>query len=460
MWLWSGIPEKNPIFLKQITRPRKDWVEHANFKEGDMSIVKDPGSPMYVPEKNREIARERARQHTEMISDYLEVKDKIPTGYNRWDRIQEQKKLIQKIFTGTDEDWNSYKWHLQNAIKDTRILRQMVRLGDQEISEIEKTATQYRWQISPHYASLMDPESRECPIFMQSVPTIAEFLDKEEMKDPYALVYNSPAPLITRLYPDRLIINVTNICAMFCRHCLRKKDIALKDMIYPKEDIQSALDYIAESPEIRDVLITGGDALMLSDESIDWILTELDKIPSVEIKRLGSRMLATLPQRITPGLCEILKRHKPIYINTQFNHPLEINPDSEKAVDRLIEAGVLVGNQSVLLRGINSDKNVMKKLVHELLRIRVRPYYIFNCKKLQGIQHFRASVGEGLNIMENLRGYTSGLGVPTFIITAPEGKGKTPMVPTYLLNHNRNGKLIFRTWAGQVCEYEDEGLES
>jgi len=302
----------------------------------------------------------------------------------------------------------------------------------------------------------MDPENRFCPVFMQSVPTITEYLDQEEMKDPYALVYNSPAPLITRLYPDRLIINVTNICAMFCRHCLRKKDIALKDMIYPKEDILAALEYIAECPEIRDVLITGGDALILSDETIDWILTELDHIPHVEIKRLGSRMLATLPQRVTPALCAILKKHKPIYLNTQFNHPLELNPDSAKAVDMLIDSGVQVGNQSVLLKGINSDKNVMKKLVHELLRIRVRPYYIFNCKKLQGIQHFRASVGEGLNIMENLRGYSSGLGVPTYIITAPEGKGKTPLYPTYLLNINRNGKLLFRTWAGQVCEYEDE----
>jgi glutamate 2,3-aminomutase len=422
-----------------------------------MSIVKDPGSPMHVPEKNREIARERARQHTAMIADYLEVRDKIPTGFNRKDRIQDQKKNILKTLGGTDSDWNNHKWHLKNAIKDTQILSRIISLTDQEIKDIDKTSTQYRWQVSPHYASLMDPKDRSCPIFMQSVPVIAEYLDKEEMRDPYAVVFNSPAPLITRLYPDRLIINVTNICAMFCRHCLRKKDIALKDMIYPREDIQAALDYIAASPEIRDVLITGGDALVLSDESLDWILTELDMIPSVEIKRLGSRMLATLPQRITPELCTMLKKHKPVYLNTQFNHPLEINPESEKAVDRLIEAGVLVGNQSVLLKGINNDKNVMKKLVHELLKIRVRPYYIFNCKKLQGIQHFRASVGEGLNIMENLRGYSSGLGVPTYIITAPEGKGKTPMAPTYLLNHNRNGRLLFRTWAGQVCEYEDEG---
>ncbi len=411
---------------------------------------------MYVTEENREIARERARQHKSMISDYLEVKDTIPTGFNQWERIQEQKRSILNISGGTEDDWSNYKWHYQNAINTISVLKPIIHLSDEEANDIEKTATQYRWQISPHYLSLMNPADRGCPIFMQSVPTIAEYLDKEEMKDPYAIVYNSPAPLITRLYPDRLIINVTNICAMFCRHCLRKKDIALKDMIYPREDIQAALAYIAECSEIRDVLITGGDAFILSDETIDWILTELDHIPHVEIKRLGSRMLATLPQRVTPKLCAVLKKHKPVYVNTQFNHPLEVNPDSERAVDMLIEAGVQVGNQSVLLKGINSDKNVMKKLVHELLRIRVRPYYIFNCKKLQGIQHFRASVADGLNILENLRGYTSGLGVPTYIITAPEGKGKTPIYPTYLLNINRNGKILFRTWAGQVCEYEDE----
>lgn len=423
-----------------------------------MSVVNDPGSPMYVPEENREIARQRAHKHKSMIADYLEARDKIPTGYNKWERIQRQKQRVLKILGGTNEDWENYKWHYQYAIRDIPILKRIIDLTEEEVKSIEQTATQYRWQISPYYASLIDPEDRNCPVFKQSVPTIAEYLDEEEMKDPYALVYNSPAPLITRLYPDRLIINVTNKCAMFCRHCLRKKDISFKDMIYPREDIRSALAYIADSPEIRDVLITGGDALILSDESIDWILTELERISHVEIKRLGTRMLATLPQRVTPELCGIFKRHKPLYINTQFNHPLEINPESGRAVDMLIEAGVLVGNQSVLLKGINNDKNVMKKLVHELLKMRVRPYYIFNCKKLQGIRHFRAPVSDGLNIIENLRGYSSGLGVPTFIITAPEGKGKTPMAPTYLINPNRNGKLLFRTWAGEVCEYEDESL--
>jgi len=423
-----------------------------------MSVTRDPDSPLFVPEENREIARERAARHTEMIRDYLAVRDKIPTGFSCWDRIQDQKKKILTALGGAEKDWADYRWHLKHGIHKMEILKKVLPLSEEDAAGAEKTSTQYRWQISPYYASLIEPGNRGCPIYMQSIPTIKEYLDQEEMKDPYAVVFNSPAPLITRLYPDRLIINVTNICAMFCRHCLRKKDITFKDMIDRREDIRAALDYIAECPEIRDVLITGGDALALSDDSIDWILGELDAIDHVEIKRLGSRMPATLPQRVTPGLCAVLKKHKPVYLNTQFNHPLEITPDSARAADMLIEAGVQVGNQSVLLKNINSDKNVMKKLVHELMKIRVRPYYIFNCKKLQGIQHFRASVGEGLNIMENLRGYTSGLGVPTFIITAPEGKGKTPMAPTYLINQNRNGKLLFRTWAGQVCEYEDEGI--
>ncbi|UCH95534.1 MAG: KamA family radical SAM protein [Candidatus Aminicenantes bacterium] len=421
-----------------------------------MTSINNPSHPMYVPEENRKIARDRAKKYIEMISDYLEVKDKIPTGFNRWDQIKENKKKILKILGGSEKDWADWKWQLAHTIRDTGTLAEIISLTSQEIRDIEKTATQYRWSISPHFASLMHPGDINCPIRKQGVPTVLEYLDEEEIKDPYAIVYNSPAPLITRLYADRLIINATNMCSVFCRHCLRKKDIALKDQIYPKEDVQAALDYIASSPEIRDVLITGGDALILSDDYLDWLLTQLDNIPHLEIKRLGSRMISTLPQRVTPGLCEVLSRHQPLYLNTQFNHPLEVNPDSGQAVDRLIRAGVLVGNQSVLLRGINNDKNVMKKLVHELLKIRVRPYYIFNCKKLQGIRHFRAPVGDGMNIMEHLRGYTSGLAVPTFIITAPEGKGKTPMAPTYLLNHNKNGKILFRTWGGYVCEYDDE----
>ncbi len=423
-----------------------------------MTVVNDPQSPMYIPEENREIARERAVERKSRIKEYLEVRDSIPTGTNRRERTEKSKERILEVLGGTGDDWNDHRWHISNVIKDTATLSQILDLNDKEVAEIEKAARFGRWAVSPYYASLIDPSDRSCPIYMQSIPTSQEYIEKGT-EDHYAIKYNSPAPLITRLYPDRLIINVTNICAMFCRHCLRKKDISSKDMIYSKDDVRAALDYIAASPEIRDVLLTGGDALALPDDHLDWILGKLDDIQHVEIKRLGSRMLATLPQRVTPELCSMLARHKPVYLNTQFNSPMEITPEAEAAVDRLIGAGVIVGNQSVLLRGINNDVNVMKKLVHELVRIRVRPYYIFNCKKLEGIRHFRVPVADGLNIIEILRGYTSGLAVPTFIITAPEGRGKTPMAPTYLLNYNRNGKLLFRTWAGDICEYEDELLD-
>ena len=422
-----------------------------------MSVVDDPRSPMYIPEANRRIARERASQRVELIADYLEASKTIPTGFTHRARLEANRRRVLDVLGGRAEDWHDYKWHLKHAIRDTATLARIVDLSEEEITAIEKTAKRYRWQIVPYYASLMDTRNRECPIFMQAVPSVQEVL-AQAGEDHYAIVYNSPAPLVTRLYADRIIINVTNMCAMFCRHCLRKKDIALKDMVYPKDDIDAALAYVDACPEIRDVLLTGGDALALADDRLDDILSGLDRIPHVEIKRLGSRMIATLPQRVTPELCDMLARHKPVYLNTQFNHPLEVTPEAAAAVDRLVGAGVLVGNQSVLLKGINNDRHVMKKLVQELLRIRVRPYYIFNCKKLEGIRHFRAPVADGLNIMENLRGYTSGLAVPTFIITAPEGKGKTPLAPTYLLNYNRNGKLLFRTWAGEVCEYEDELL--
>ena len=274
--------------------------------------------------------------------------------------------------------------------------------------------------------------------------------------DPETVLYNSPAPLITRLYPDRLIINVTNACTMFCRHCLRRRHISFENVVYAKKDVEMALSYVREHEEIRDVLITGGDALCLGDDRLDWILTELDKIDHVEIKRLGSRTLAVQPLRVTDALCAMLSRHDPVYLNTQFNHPREITHQARDAVDRLTRAGVLVGNQAVLLKGINADRHVMKKLMQDLLRIKVRPYYIFNCKKLEGIRHFRPSIEDGLNIMEYLRNFTSGLAVPTYICTLPNGRGKTPVMPQYLVNSNADGKARFRSWQGYVVDYDDE----
>jgi glutamate 2,3-aminomutase len=412
--------------------------------------------PMRVAADDRKVALARSAEVKALIAEFLKVKNKIPTGLKLEKEYTKAKKRILKILGGSEKDWKNYKWQLKNRIEDVDTLGKIVRLSRKESNEIRKTGEQYRWGISPYYASLIDPEDSHCPVRKQAIPSIREHLDTSEIKDPMIIKYNSPAPLISRLYPDRLIINVTNMCSMFCRHCLRRKDIGGKDLIYSRSQLGGALDYIRENEEIRDVLLTGGDALALSDDQLDWILSELDKIPHVEIKRLGSRMPCVLPQRITPELCAMLEKHDPVYLNTQYNHPKEITTDAREAVHRLTKAGVVVRDQTVLLKGINNDPHVMKVLMHEMLRIKVAPYYIFNCKKVEGIRHFRTSIQEGLNIMEHLRGYTSGMAVPTYIITAPEGRGKTPIAPQYLLNTNFDGEALIRTWGGHVLCYEDE----
>jgi len=412
--------------------------------------------PKGVTEEGRKVASERCREYKELIDDYLVAKEKIPCGLDLQSQYEASKQRILKVLEGDETDWNDWRWQMRNTIRKVETLSKIIELTDQDKKNIEKVAKNVRWGISPYYASLMDPKDPECPIRLQAIPSIHELLDTSVITEPETILYNSPAPCITRLYPDRLIINVTNACSMFCRHCLRRRDIGFENVIYDKESIKEALAYIANNPEIRDVLITGGDALMISDDYLDWILSELDKIEHVEIKRIGTRTPVVLPMRITDRLCEILEKHGTIYLNTQFNHSKEVTVTSDLSVKKLTKSGIVVGNQTVLLKGINDDRFVMKKLLQDVLKIRVRPYYIFHCKKLEGIRHFRAHIEDGLNIMEYLIGYTSGLAIPTYIITAPSGRGKTPVAPNYILNTNANGKILFRTWAGHVMTYDNE----
>jgi glutamate 2,3-aminomutase len=426
-------------------------------KEADECLNGDTGvSKMEVSEEDRSIAIARSAEVKELDAEYFGIKDKIPTGLKLADQYRERRDVILKVLDGTLEDWDDYKWQLRKRIHDVDILGQIIDLTDKERLDIEKTGEQYRWGISPFYASLMDPNDPYCPIRLQAVPSINEYLDDSEIQDPMIIKYNSPAPLVSRLYPDRLIINVTNACAMYCRHCLRRKDIDHGDVTYPRDMMEQAIAYVRDCPEIRDVLLTGGDALALSDDKLDYILTELGKIPHVEITRLGSRMPCVTPQRITPELCRMLEKHDPVYLNTQFNHPKEVTEEARKAVDMLTRAGVVVRDQTVLLKGINADKYVMKKLMQELLRIKVAPYYIFNCKKVEGLRHFRPPIAEGIEIIEHMRGHTSGMAIPTFIVTAPDGRGKTPLYPQYLLKPAVHGKALIRTWGGHILEYEDE----
>ena len=402
-------------------------------------------------EEKRSIALTRAAELKRKISDYTEKKELIKTGFDRQEEIKYCRERILKYFGATEEDWNDWRWQMANRIKDPDILTELFSLNQGQCDRIRAVGMRYRWAISPYYASLIEVNNEFDPLRLQSVPTLEE-MDETGYSDPMAEEFTSPAPCVTRRYPDRLIINVTNQCAMYCRHCQRRRNIGEIDQHRKRRSLLASLDYIRRNREIRDVLITGGDALLLDDSTIDWLLGELDKIEHVEIKRLGTRAIITLPQRITPELCSVLKKHPPLFINTQFNHPMEITPESKKACDMLSEAGVVLGNQAVLLKGVNNDSHVMKKLNQQLLMIRVRPYYIFHAKAVKGTKHFITSVAEGIAIMEKLRGFTSGLAVPTYIINAPSGYGKTPILPQYLLSEG--GETVkLRTWENRVLEY-------
>ncbi len=405
-----------------------------------------------VSEEARKISLERAKELKSRISDYLEKREKIDTGLKLKDEILKRKKKVMEAFAATDEDWNDWKWHTKNRITDSQTLSKVLNLSESEKKEIDEVGEKYRWAVSPYYVSLMDPNDPMDPLRRQSVPTGKELLDKTGKADPMGEEYTNPSGSITRRYPDRLIINVTNQCAMYCRHCQRRRNIGEVDKPTPQQELEESIEYIRKSPEIRDVLLTGGDAFMLSDDKIDWILTELRSIPHVEVIRLGSRTLVTMPMRVTESLCNVLSKHMPIYVNTHFNHPKEITQEAREACFRLAKAGVSIGNQAVLLNKVNNDPNVMKLLNHELLKILVRPYYIFHAKEVVGTSHFITRVEEGIEILEHLRGYTSGMAIPTYLINAPEGHGKTPMLPEYLISMGKN-KVTIRTWENKVFNY-------
>ncbi|NLK20868.1 MAG: glutamate 2,3-aminomutase [Epulopiscium sp.] len=399
----------------------------------------------------RNISLERAEILKSRIKDYSDKKELIRTGFNREDEIQENKKRIMSILGATNKEWDDWKWQVNNRISDIEILKRILNISEEESIQIKSIGKKYRWAISPYYASLMDSNDANCPIRRQAIPSIEEMVEAGE-KDPMGEEYTSPVEGITRRYPDRLIIKVTNQCAMYCRHCQRRRCIGQQDLHLPQEDLKNCIEYIKSQKELRDILITGGDALLLSDKRLHWILSELHEIPHIEIIRIGSRTPVTMPQRITDELCSLLEKFPPIYFNTHFNHPIEVTKEAKEATDKLCSAGVVLGNQAVLLKGINDDAYIMKKLNQELLKIRIKPYYIFHPKEVVGTGHFKVKVQKGMEIMEKLRGYTSGLAVPTYIINAPKGKGKTPILPNYILSWGEES-IKLRTWEGEVVDY-------
>ena len=355
----------------------------------------------------------------------------------------------------TDEQWNDWKWQVKNRIETLDELKKYVKLTEEEEEGIRESLKTLRMAITPYYLSLIDQNDPYDPIRRQCIPTITEtHISKADLLDPLSEDEDSPVPGLTHRYPDRVLFLITDMCSMYCRHCTRRRFAGQHDCQSPADRIQQGIDYIARTPQVRDVLLSGGDALMVNDNMLESIIQRLRAIPHVEIIRLGTRTPVVCPQRITDNLCNMLKKYHPIWVNTHFNHPHEITPESSAACERLANAGIPLGNQSVLLRGVNDCTYVMKDLVRKLVKIRVRPYYIYQCDLSMGLEHFRTPVSKGIEIIEALRGHTSGFAVPTFVIDAPGGGGKTPVMPNYVISQSPH-KVVLRNFEGVITTYTE-----
>jgi len=360
----------------------------------------------------------------------------------------------RSIWSGVPEAlWNDWHWQQRERITRLEQLEPVLRLTDDERRAVVESEAEFRMGITPYYAGLMDPDDPTCPIRLQSVPTMGELtIAPSDLEDPLAEERDMPVPGITHRYPDRVLFYTTHNCPVYCRHCTRKRKVSDPTTAAAKKQIEDSLAYIERHAEVRDVVISGGDPLSLSDERLDYILGRLRAIPHLEIFRLGTRNLVTLPQRVTDDFVHMLRKHHPVYVNTHFNHPKECTAEAFEAARRLADAGCVIGNQMVLLKGVNDDPPLVKELNHKLLLMRIRPYYIYQCDLARGISHFRTPVEAGIRIIEHLRGHTSGLAVPHFVVDAPNGGGKIPVNPDYVVLHEGK-RWVFRNYAGKEYEY-------
>lgn len=354
-----------------------------------------------------------------------------------------------------DISWKNWHWQLQNRIKSISELKKTINISKESEQKIKKAIDIFPMAITPYYASLMDKQNPSCPIRLQAIPSEKELITTEyDLEDPLFEDRDSPVPGLTHRYPDRTLLLVSNECAMYCRHCTRKRKVGEDSSAISMLDIMKGIEYIRRTPSIRDVLLSGGDPFLLSTNRLETIIKKLKNIPHVEVIRIGTRTPVVLPMRIDEELASMLKKYQPVWINTHFNHPREVTPEARKALAILADAGIPLGNQSVLLRGINDCSVIMKNLVHKLVENRVRPYYLYQCDLSRGIEHFRTSISKGVEILEMLIGHTSGFAVPTFVVDAPGGGGKIPLQPNYLLSYS-NRKTILRNYEGIICVYTE-----
>jgi lysine 2,3-aminomutase len=375
--------------------------------------------------------------------------------------VERIKSVYKNINNETFEEehmkkWRNWKWQMKKSIKDVDTVEKIlgIKFNIKEREKINYTINQFPMAITPYYISLIDKRDyANDPVFRQCFPDVKEIMcQKHDMKDPLYEDKNSPVPGITHRYPDRVLFHVSNLCAMYCRHCTRKRKVGDIDGIPSKQELLKGIEYIKNTPAVRDVLISGGDPFLLSDELIKWILDKLSSIKHVEVIRIGTRTPVVLPYRITDELIEILGQYDNLWLNTHFNHPREITGDSKQALKKLSGVGIPLGNQTVLLNGINDCSRIIKKLCHLLVKNRVRPYYLYQCDLSEGLEHFRTSVGKGIEIMENLQGHTSGFAVPTYVIDAPGGGGKIPVMPNYLVSWSTD-KVVLRNYEGVITTY-------
>ncbi|MFC1947406.1 KamA family radical SAM protein [Chloroflexota bacterium] len=359
------------------------------------------------------------------------------------------------ILTDRDELWDDWKWQFRHRITTVDELARYVPLSENEKTQLTLVTRKYPLSITPYYLSLINPLDPNDPIKKQAIPSFEEIaLSDMGEEDPLAEHKDSAVPGLVHRYPDRVLMVLTNLCPMLCRHCTRKREWKHGVWVRTSDQIEAMLDYVRRHKEVRDVILSGGDPLTLSTQHLERVISRLRQINHVEIIRIGSRFPVTLPQRINTELCDMLSEYGPIWLNTHFNHYREITPESAAACDMLLRSGVPVNNQSVLLRGVNDSVEIQRKLCQGLLKIKVRPYYLYQCDEVQGTEHLRTPVETGLQIIEGLRGHTSGLAVPAFVIDLPEGGGKVPLQPQYILKRNKD-ELILRNYEGGIFRYRN-----
>lgn len=366
-------------------------------------------------------------------------------------RVQTRAPFWQDV---PDEKWLDWRWQMSNRLNTLDELKQAINLTSSEEQALQ-TSGLFRVDITPYFASLIDPDDPFCPIRRQVIPTAKELVPFHSMmEDSLAEDKHSPVPGLVHRYPDRVLMLVTTQCASYCRYCTRSRIVGDPTQTFSRQEFDAQIEYIEQTPQIRDVLLSGGDPMVLAPRLLDMILSRLRAIPHVEIIRIGSRVPVFLPMRVTAEFCEMISKYHPMWLNIHVNHPKEITPELAQACDRLTRAGVPLGNQSVLLAGVNDSVHIQRKLVQDLVKIRVRPYYLYQCDLVEGSGHMRTTVARGIEIMEGLRGHTSGYAVPTYVIDAPGGGGKIPVMPNYVVSQSP-GKIVLRNFEGFVTTYQE-----